>query len=220
MKHAFFAAAAVAAVFALAACSSSSSTSPDQAATRFTVTLRSAPGGPSPLSPGVYVVHEANKPLFASGALASPGLEAQAEDGNPALLAMGGGTVFDTPVGEAGPGPATPGNAFRFSFDASPGDRLSFTTMYGQSNDCFYAPADAGMALFEGTTPVTGDVTARVYLWDAGTERNERPGEGPNQAPRQPAPNTGLSERVGVDLVSHRDNYDYGRAIEVSIEAQ
>jgi hypothetical protein len=30
-----------------------------------------------------------------------------------------------------------------------------------------------------------------VQLWDAGSEVNEEPGVGPNQAPRQPAPNTG-----------------------------
>ena len=30
-----------------------------------------------------------------------------------------------------------------------------------------------------------------VALWDAGTEKNEVPGVGPNQAPRQAAPNTG-----------------------------
>jgi len=208
------------ALFALAACSSNSSTSPDGAATRFTVTLRSVPGGPSPISPGVYVVHTTGRPLFQVGALAGAGLEAQAEDGNPAQLAMAGGTVFDTPVGDAGPGPATPGKAYRFSFEASPGDRLSFTTMYGQSNDCFYAPVDIGLPLFEGTSPVTGDVTDRVYLWDAGTEVNERPGAGPNQAPRQPAPNTGPAERVGVDLVGHRDAYSYGQAIQVIVEAQ
>ena len=31
----------------------------------------------------------------------------------------------------------------------------------------------------------------RVYLWDAGTEVDQTPGEGADQAPRQAGPNTG-----------------------------
>ena len=220
MKNLALAATCGALLLALAACTSNSSTSPDAAAKRFTVTLRSVPGGPSPLSPGVFVVHDGGKPLFTQGALAGPALERQAEDGDPSQLAMGAGTIFNTPVGDASPGPATPGKYFSFSFEAAPGDRLSFSSMYGQSNDCFYAPADAGMPLFDGQTPVTGDVTNRIYLWDAGTEINEPPGLGPNQAPRQGAPDTGPAESVGVDLVSHRDTYSYGSAIQAIIEAQ
>ncbi|MEM6768020.1 MAG: spondin domain-containing protein, partial [Bacteroidota bacterium] len=39
--------------------------------------------------------------------------------------------------------------------------------------------------------PVLGDVTDQVLLWDAGTELNEQPGVGMNQAPRQSGPDTG-----------------------------
>ena len=50
-------------------------------------------------------------------------------------------------------------------------DRLSFATMYVQSNDLFLAPGDTGIALFIDEQPISGDVTALVRLWDAGTER-------------------------------------------------
>lgn len=50
-------------------------------------------------------------------------------------------------------------------------------------------------------------------LWDAGTEVNEEPGVGPNQAPRQPAPNTGPSEHGVVRPV--RDGYTYPATAEV-----
>jgi len=36
--------------------------------------------------------------------------------------------------------------------------------------------------------PRTGDVTADVQLWDAGTEVNMEPGVGADQPPRQSAP--------------------------------
>ena len=37
--------------------------------------------------------------------------------------------------------------------------------------------------------------TSQILLWDAGTEVNEEPGLGPNQAPLQPAPHTGTREQ-------------------------
>ena len=38
------------------------------------------------------------------------------------------------------------------------------------------------------------DVTDQVLLWDAGSEANEEPGAGPNQAPRQGGANTGAKD--------------------------
>jgi hypothetical protein len=182
-------------------------------------TLHSMKGetAPAPNSPGVWVVHSKPSPLFQLGRTdLGWGLEAQAEDGNPAALAehcmhhdgvLSAG-VFNTPVGDTQPGPALPGKAYEFTVTAKPGDRLSFTTMFGQSNDLFYAPGVAGIALFDGKGhPVSGDMTAKVMLWDGGTEVNEEPGFGPNQAPRQAAPNTGTSERKPVGKVKDRFTY-------------
>jgi hypothetical protein len=39
-----------------------------------------------------------------------------------------------------------------------------------------------------------GIFTGAVHLWDAGTEVNQEPFVGPDQAPRQAAPNTGADE--------------------------
>ncbi len=102
--------------------------------------------------------------------------------------------VFNTPVEASGPAPIFPGEAFEFIFGAIPGDMLSFATMFVQSNDLFYAPTGTGIALFNGTTPVDGDVTAQIHLWDGGTEMNEEPGVGTNQAPRQGGPNMGAAD--------------------------
>jgi hypothetical protein len=110
--------------------------------------------------------------------------------------------IFAKPVGADRARPAMPGEAYEFTFKAQAGDYLSFATMYGESNDTFFAPAEAGIALFDDAgNPVNGDISAQVMLWDAGTEVNEPLGQGPNQAPRQTAPNTGETEGGVVQQV-------------------
>ena len=156
------------------------------------------------LSPGLWVLNEKKSGLFTEGRVAMKGLESQAEDGDPSGLAgspmmshhassLHG--VFNTPIGMMGPGPIRPGDKYEFSFSASPGMKLSLTMMNGQSNDEFYAPDENGIALFDAKgMPLSGDVTAKLILWDAGTEVNEELGIGPNQGPRQKGPNTGPDE--------------------------
>lgn len=88
-------------------------------------------------------------------------------------------------------------------FHAGEGDYLSFATMLVQTNDLFYGFEDRGLRLHdEQGNPITGDVTSLVDLWDAGTEVNQEPGVGADQAPRQAAPNTGIAENGTVRLVS------------------
>lgn len=162
-------------------------------------------GFATPLAPGVWVLHPEGTPLFQPGA-PDPGLglEALAEDGDPAPLAAAladrGLTVgiFDTPVGASGPGPLFPGEAYEFEVTGTKAVRyLSFASMVVQSNDLFIAPGPSGIDLFGASHPAAGmeqeaqALTLEIHLWDAGTEVNEVPGSGPNQAPRQPAPNTG-----------------------------
>ena len=117
-------------------------------------------------------------------------------------------------MGADGPGPLTPGSAYEFTFVARPGARLSFATMYVQSNDLFLAPGDTGIALFaDDGLPISGDITDQIGLWDAGTEVNEEPGVGANQAPRQAAANTGADEGGTVRLVD--DGYTYPAVADV-----
>jgi hypothetical protein len=174
-----------------------------------------------PASPGAWVVHSAgSKPLFSAGEPDyGDGIEHIAEDGNPsaladALSALDGqisSAIFNTPVGSAGPGPILPGLKYRFTFEASPGDALSFTSMLAATNDVFFAPSDGGIDLFDADDePISGDVSDQIYLWDAGTEGNEEPGIGPNTVTNQSAPNTGTAGEGIVQLVSDVDDgYDY-----------
>jgi len=172
-------------------------------ATTFTVTIRnvSTPGllatdragGTVPLSPGVWAVFVVSNPLFEIGLPADEGTERIAEDGftetKAAILDAAGNVslhgTFDSPGGpDAGPA-IFAGETATFTLDASPGDRLQFETMFVQSNDWFYAFANGGIDLFEGATPISGNVTDRLALYDAGTEEDTAPGTGPDQKPAQ-----------------------------------
>ena len=82
--------------------------------------------------------------------------------------------VFNTPVGATDPGPLTEEwGSYAVNFQAVPGTKLSFATMSVISNDWFFAPSGAGINLFENGTPVTGDITDQIYLWDSGTEEED-----------------------------------------------
>ncbi|NKB70898.1 MAG: hypothetical protein GKR89_27830 [Candidatus Latescibacteria bacterium] len=175
------------------------------------------------LAPGVFVVHNDGEPLFSAGqADRGIGLEALAEDGNPGPLAEsqdGPHGVFAVPVGSDGPGPLPPGGAYEFELMAKPGYYLSFATMFVQSNDLFFAPQAGGIALFQANgRPAHGDITDQILLWDAGTEVNQAPGIGPDQAPRQSGPDTGADEGGAVRLVD--DGFSYpavGHVLRVTV---
>ena len=175
-------------------------------------------------------MHSEPGPLFIEGeADKGYGLEALAEDGDPSALAealngMGlRAGVFNTPAGADGPGVALPGSAgmmgamppgtaYEFEVKATPDTPyLSFATMFVQSNDLFIGPGEVGIALFDmDGMAMEGmqDVTADLELWDAGTEFNEEPGVGPDQAPRQSGANTGRPEIGGTVRVVD-DGYSY-----------
>jgi hypothetical protein len=167
---------------------------------------------PFALSPGMFVLSTRNAPLFTEGKTArANGLEMQAEDGDPSglvksLEAMHHASnlhgVFNAPVGAMGAGPIRPGDSFEYSVTAVAGMKLFSTMMFGQSNDWFYSPDANGIALFDAKgNPITGDVTDKFILWDAGTEVDEEIGIGPNQGPRQKGPNTGADEHGVVSRV-------------------
>ncbi|WP_267639910.1 spondin domain-containing protein [Haloarchaeobius amylolyticus] len=177
-----------------------------------------------PLSPGAYAIHDDMATAFSPGSAASAGLEALAEDGMPGGYAdeLAGAEhvaktgTFTTPDGADGPAPIFPGETYSFDVKAHAGQRLSLATMFVQSNDLFYAFEPTGIPLFEDETPISGDVTDRLLLWDAGTEENQEPGAGPDQAPRQSGPDTGPAEDGPVRRIDEVDDmYQYPDTAEV-----
>ena len=181
--------------------------------TSFTVTITNVSDTAeleTPLAPGAFAVHSAMDTLFVAGELdRGQGLEALAEDGDPSVLVaaleaestVSSAGAFAIPDGAEEAGPALPGSGYSFTFEATPGEYLSFATMFVQSNDWFFAPSSSGIALFDGADPISGEITDLVSLWDAGTEVDETPGEGANQAPRQAGPDTGDAQDAPIAAV-------------------
>ena len=83
----------------------------------------------------------------------------------------------------------------------------------GQSNDWFYSPTESGIELFKNGQPISGDITAHLVLWDAGTEVDQEPGIGSEQGPRQKGPNTGKAENGRVRKI--RDGKSYSNPTNV-----
>jgi len=190
----------------------------ENVSTPTTLKLSNGMTAPAPTAPILWTVTDAGNPLFTPGKKdRGQGLEQLAEDGNPGVLAdfikanlksVSYSGVVTTPVGDKAAGPILPGKAYEFTFPAAPGQRLTLAMMFGQSNDLFYAPGADAIALFDAKgMPLSVDITRSLQLWDAGTEVNEEPGLGTNQAPRQPGPNTGPAEQGTVRLVKDRFRY-------------
>jgi hypothetical protein len=170
-------------------------------------TLGVLSGAPTPISPLVWATHRGTTPLYELGvADVGLGLERLAESGNPQPLADAMTTgrtglvasgVLDTPAGAAMAGAARPGAAFEGQLSALPGDRLSFATMFGMSNDWFFATDPDGIELFTpGGEPMSGDVTHMVGIYDAGTELDEELAIGASTGPQQPMADSGAADPI------------------------
>ena len=179
---------------------------------RFTMlagVMHALSGWATPISPGVYAVHGDSEPLYSLGLVdREQGLERLAEDGNHTVLldamvgiAAGGMLAdagsFEMPIGAAVRAPARPGEGYELTVEALPGDRVSFATMFGMSDDWFFASVPEGIALFDAWgMPNSGDVSASIGIYDAGTEIDQEPAIGPDTGPQQAAPNTGAIDPV------------------------
>lgn len=96
----------------------------------------------------------------------------------------------------------TPGQSTTFKFNAGKGQALMFATMYGYSNDMFFAPENPGIELFNSDgTPITGDVSAKIKLWDNGTRINQAPGAN--------VPRPGVAENAKVTMITDKDAQGY-----------
>lgn len=105
--------------------------------------------------------------------------------------------------GAGTPGLILPGEAVSIRFSAAKGEALSFATMYGWSNDLFFAPDNPGIAVYDAAgNPIQGDVSAQIKLWDNGTRINQAPGAAVNHP--GVADTKSISEVVGTDAQGNR----------------
>ncbi|MFT3702066.1 MAG: spondin domain-containing protein [Agriterribacter sp.] len=93
-----------------------------------------------------------------------------------------------------------PGQSVSFSFSAAKNQRLTFATMYGWSNDLFFAPANPGIKLYnDDGTPITGDVSSAMKIWDNGTRKNQVPGKAVTHPGTAESPMKNIKEVNGTD---------------------
>lgn len=141
----------------------------------------------TPLSPVLAVVyHGIGNPVFKAGAPdAGMGLKALAQKGDANMLADALRKVAGVKQVYVLPAPNTtvllpmiggqPGGSVSQQLDVAEGDRVAIATMYGFSNDWFFANA-------EGIDPLkAGDVSAAMGLYDNGTAVDQYPGAGNTQ---------------------------------------
>lgn len=196
--------------------STSSDSGPPPMPADFLVRIENISDGsirPTPVSPGVWFEQDpramGDGPIFSEN-FPEPGegLEALAEDGDPSTLAaalmnnaglLQSGT-FTTPVGATDPAPIMPGEMYEVTFTAQPFSRLGLASMFVWSNDMIIASGESGVSLFNnnGEPRPARDITDLLRIWDVGTEVNQAPGMGPDQAPLQAAADTGAPEEPGA----------------------
>jgi len=161
----------------------------------FTITISNLSEGEfaTDLSEGVYYTNNKGLPLFFPGSFDfGQGLEQLAEDGISDELFFN--LSRNDLIKSLGRFSRTSGNdQVEFVFTASFGDYFNFATMFIESNDAFYAYDEEGILLFEADgSPLNGDITQKVRLWDAGTEENQPPYVGSFQASRQSTNDEGV----------------------------
>ena len=94
----------------------------------------------------------------------------------------------------AGTAPVGPGQKVMTQYKAGDGDKLAFVTMFGFSNDWFYANEQALSA------KLSGDITNKTALFDSGTGVDQYPGAGNRQAlfGGTPQAENKLTGKVGI----------------------
>jgi len=100
--------------------------------------------------------------------------------------------------GTGSPALIMPGQSTTITFSAAKGEALTFATMYGWSNDLFFAPVNPGIKVYDNDgNPIEGDVSSQVKLWDNGTRINQKPGSTVNHPGTADSKN--ITEVDGMD---------------------
>ena len=142
----------------------------------------------TPLSPILAVVYNGiDNPIYKAGEKdRGQGLSAIAQQGNATTLAAYLKTLPGVKAVYVLPAPTTTvllpqiggqqGGVVSQALTVSKGDRLAIATMYGFSNDWFFASSDNGVDPTQ-----KGDISSTIKLFDDGTAVNQFPGAGVTQ---------------------------------------
>ncbi|AZA52829.1 spondin domain-containing protein [Chryseobacterium sp. G0201] len=147
--------------------------------TKMVTKLNANTGIMTGLSPALVVVYSGDKnPIYELGKVDDgKGLKEIAQMGNVTKLQN---SLKSSPnvkgIYVAGNAPVAPGSKIMTKFQSSPGDKIAYVTMFGFSNDWFYANEQSIDA------SAIGDVTSKTTLFDSGTGVDQYPGAGNHQA--------------------------------------
>lgn len=130
------------------------------------------------LSPALVVVYTGSNPIYQLNQKdQGKGLKDIAQFGNTNNLAAYLKTLPNVKgVYVAGSAPVTPGSKVSTNFEAHSGDKIAYVTMFGFSNDWFFANET------EISATSKGDYTENTSLFDSGTGVDQYPGAGNHQA--------------------------------------
>ncbi len=180
----------------------------ENVSTTTTLEPGSMPDRTVPLSHGVWAIYSAGS-LFTLNQPSDEGTSRIAEDGmttiktndlNISNTIISNGE-FVAPGGPDNGAALFSGETSIFTFNAKPGEKLQIESMFVQSNDWFYAFRNGGLQLFVGTTPISGNVTSELLLYDAGTEADEPAGMGTTQKPDQAPMGMNIGPDDPINLV-------------------
>ncbi|MCD8094341.1 MAG: spondin domain-containing protein [Bacteroides sp.] len=127
------------------------------------------------ISPAIVVVYTGDvNPIYEAGKKdAGIGLTNLAQMGDASMLKTSLEKMSNVKkVYIAGSAPVAPGEKVEVQFDATENDHIAYATMFGYSNDWFYANDAMIPASFKG------DVTEKTTLYDDGTAVSQYPGAG------------------------------------------
>lgn len=127
------------------------------------------------LSPVVVVVYSGNEnPIFKVGEKdRANGLKEVAQTGNATKLKASLSALNNVKeVYVLGNAPIAPGAKEMANIKGEPGDKVAYVTMFGYSNDWFYANSPELML------STKGNLTSKTVLFDDGTAMNQYPGAG------------------------------------------
>lgn len=150
------------------------------------------------ISPALVVVYTGNtNPIFELGQNDKGlGLKEIAQFGNSSKLMASLKTLPNVKgVYVVGSAPVAPSQKVTATFEASAGDKIAYATMFGFSNDWFYANDQDIMATDKA------DVTAKTSLFDSGTGIDQYPGAGNHQALFGGTPQTEMKAIAKVGAV-------------------
>ena len=182
----------------------------------------------SPFSPAAWALHDDTVTVFQNGGDAAgvAGLEALAEDGDPAALVADLVVAEGVAAAGATETGADPGVTMSFVVTPDADNRFVwFANMVVWTNDGFIS-TEGGVALLDdagmprNTANIEEDFERLLHVFDAGTEVNESSGiTGPNNGANQLVPGVGAEEAnpIGFYLDTTNDLADLSNLIQVTI---